>query len=366
MTPGLTGTDPLASRVRSSHVRRKAIVYVRQSTLGQVERNRESTALQYGLTDRAAFDPDASVRARIRGVFSLFSRHGSLSATLRALAEDGQGLPVRRPQGPRRGELEWSEPNSATLHDMLTSSVYAGAFAWGRVSGAAAGLAPEERWRHLLKDRHPAYISWQEYELNQRQLAGNRWPTRGLGGGLLSGLLFCGRCGQGMTVSYRDGGGEGLRYSCRGRRDYGGSACQSLASANLERFASGAVLNALSPASAELSLEALGQAEADRAEEHERWRLRIARAERDAADARRAYVAVDPGNRLVAQTLEDSWEAALSECKRLNDRYQRCCISDCFVTHFPDCFDGDGAGFFGLFRFCRQGAEFRRPSRRVG
>ncbi|MCZ0945582.1 MAG: recombinase family protein [Gammaproteobacteria bacterium] len=505
MTPGLTGTDPLASRVRSSHVRRKAIVYVRQSTLGQVERNRESTALQYGLTDRArqlgwagvstevidddlgtsarrtgtrkgfmtlvaevglglvgivissevsrlarnlsewgrlleicdltdtliadaeslydlrrpddrfllgikgtvseaeihtlrqrmhagreakaargelavalprgyvrdasgraAFDPDASVRARIRGVFSLFSRHGSLSATLRALAEDGQGLPVRRPQGPRRGELEWSEPNSATLHDMLTSSVYAGAFAWGRVSGAAAGLAPEERWRQLLKDRHPAYISWQEYELNQRQLAGNRWPTRGLGGGLLSGLLFCGRCGQGMTVSYRDGGGEGLRYSCRGRRDYGGSACQSLASANLERFASGAVLNALSPASAELSLEALGQAEADRAEEHERWRLRIARAERDAADARRAYVAVDPGNRLVAQTLEDSWEAALSECKRLNDRYQRCCISDCFVTHFPDCFDGDGAGFFGLFRFCRQGAEFRRPSRRVG
>ena len=464
MTPGPTGTDPLASRVRSSHVRRKAIVYVRQSTLGQVERNRESTALQYGLTDRArqlgwagvstevidddlgtsarragtrkgfmtlvaevslglvgivissevsrlarnlsewgrlleicdltdtliadaeslhdlrrpddrfllgikgtvseaeihtlrqrmhagreakaargelavalprgyvrdasgraAFDPDASVRARIRGVFSLFSRHGSLSATLRVLAEDGQGLPVRRSQGPRRGELEWSEPNSATLHDMLTSPVYAGAFAWGRVSGAASGLALEERWRHLLKDRHPAYISWQEYELNQRQLAGNRWPTRGLGGGLLSGPLFCGRCGQGMTVSYRDGGGEGLRYSCRGRRDYGGSACQSLASANLERFASEAVLNALSPASAELPLEALGQAEADRAEEHGRWRLRIARAERDAADARRAYVSVDPGNRLVAQTLEDNWEAALSECQRLNDSYQRHC-----------------------------------------
>ena len=464
MTPGLTETGLHASRVRSSHVRRKAIVYVRQSTLGQVERNRESTALQYGLTDRArqlgwagvstevidedlgrsarqagtrrgfmtlvaevslglvgivissevsrlarnlsewgrlleicdltdtliadaeslydlrrpndrfllgikgtvseaeihtlrqrmhagreakaargdlavalprgyvrdpsgraVFDPDASVRARIRGVFSLFSRHGSLSATLRALAEDGQGLPVRRSQGPRRGELEWSPPSTATLHDMLTSPVYAGAFAWGRVAGGAAGLALEERWRHLLKDQHPAYINWQEYELNQRQLANNRWPTRGLGGGLLSGLLYCGRCGQGMTVSYRDGGGEGLRYRCRGRRDYGGSICQSLASANLERFASEAVVNALSPASVELSLEALGQAEADRAEEHDRWRLRIARAERDATDARRAYVAVDPGNRLVAQTLEDNWEAALSECKRLNDSYQRYC-----------------------------------------
>ena len=53
MTPGLTGTGLREGRVRSSHVRRKAIVYVRQSTPGQVERNRESTALQYGLTERA-------------------------------------------------------------------------------------------------------------------------------------------------------------------------------------------------------------------------------------------------------------------------------------------------------------------------
>ena len=465
MTPVLTEAGPHTGRIRSSHVRRKAIVYVRQSTPGQVERNRESTALQYGLTDRArqlgwagvsievmdddlgssarkagtrrgfltlvaevglglvgivissevsrlarnlsewgrlleicdltdtliadaeslydlrrpddrfllgikgtvseaeihtlrrrmhagreskaargelaiplprgyvrdqsgraVFDPDASVRARIRGVFSLFSRHGSLSATLRALAEDGQGLPARRSQGPRRGELEWPRPSTATLHDLLTNPVYAGAFAWGRVAGgAAAGLAVEERWRHLLRDRHPAYITWEEFELNQRQLANNRWPTRGLGGGLLSGLLFCGRCGQGMTVSYRDGGGEGLRYSCRGRRDYGGSVCQSLASANLERFASEAVVNALSPASIELSLEALQQAQADRVEEHDQWRLRIARAERDAADARRAHSAVDPANRLVAQTLEDNWEAALTECRRLNESYQRHC-----------------------------------------
>ena len=176
-----------------------------------------------------------------------------------------------------------------------------------------------------MKDRHPAYITWDEFELNQRQLANNRWPVRGLGGGLLSGLLFCGRCGQGMTVSYRDGGGEGLRYSCRGNRDYGGSVCQSLSSPGLERFASDAVVNALSPASVALSVDALQQAEADRTGEHDAWRLRIARAERDAADAHRAYRAVDPTNRLVAQTLEDNWEAALSECKRLNDAYQRYC-----------------------------------------
>ncbi len=465
MISGLTGTGLCEGRVQGSHVRRKAIVYVRQSTPGQVERNSESTKLQYGLTDRArqlgwagastevidddlgcsarragtrkgfmtlaaevglgrvgivissevsrlarnlsewgrllelcdltdtliadaeslydmrrpndrfllgirgtvseaeihtlrlrmhagreakaargelavalprgyvrdgagraVFDPDVSVQARIRHIFRAFARHGSLSATLRALAADGQGVPVRRSQGPRRGELEWPPPNSATLHDMLTSPVYAGAFAWGRAAGgASAGLPLEERWRCLLKDRHPAYITWEEFELTQRQLSGNRWPVRGLGGGLLSGLLFCGRCGQGMTVSYRDGGGEGLRYKCRGKRDFGGPSCQSLSSSGLESFAAAAVVNALSPASVALSAAALRQAEADRTAEHDGWRLRIERAEQDAAAARRSFRAVDPANRLVAQTLEDDWEAAMAECSRLKAACQRRC-----------------------------------------
>jgi DNA invertase Pin-like site-specific DNA recombinase len=41
------------TRVSPSHVARAAIVYVRQSTLAQVERNRESTARQYDLAERA-------------------------------------------------------------------------------------------------------------------------------------------------------------------------------------------------------------------------------------------------------------------------------------------------------------------------
>ena len=40
-------------KVSATHLRRHAIVYVRQSTLAQVERNRESTARQYDLADRA-------------------------------------------------------------------------------------------------------------------------------------------------------------------------------------------------------------------------------------------------------------------------------------------------------------------------
>jgi DNA invertase Pin-like site-specific DNA recombinase len=41
------------SKINEQHRRRRAVVYVRQSTLGQVERNTESAARQYRLRERA-------------------------------------------------------------------------------------------------------------------------------------------------------------------------------------------------------------------------------------------------------------------------------------------------------------------------
>ena len=41
------------SKVTASHLRRTAAIYVRQSSLAQVERNRESTTRQYDLVSRA-------------------------------------------------------------------------------------------------------------------------------------------------------------------------------------------------------------------------------------------------------------------------------------------------------------------------
>ena len=43
--------DP--SKIKPVHTQRAALVYVRQSSLSQVEHNRESTARQYALADRA-------------------------------------------------------------------------------------------------------------------------------------------------------------------------------------------------------------------------------------------------------------------------------------------------------------------------
>ena len=44
-------TDP--SKIKLSHTQRAAYVYVRQSTPGQVEHNRASTARQYALANKA-------------------------------------------------------------------------------------------------------------------------------------------------------------------------------------------------------------------------------------------------------------------------------------------------------------------------
>jgi DNA invertase Pin-like site-specific DNA recombinase len=45
--------QPLEGKIRRSHLERLAIVYVRQSTMQQVDRHQESTRLQYALVDRA-------------------------------------------------------------------------------------------------------------------------------------------------------------------------------------------------------------------------------------------------------------------------------------------------------------------------
>jgi DNA invertase Pin-like site-specific DNA recombinase len=42
-----------SGKIKTQHINRKAIIYIRQSTLQQVQRHQESTRLQYGLVDKA-------------------------------------------------------------------------------------------------------------------------------------------------------------------------------------------------------------------------------------------------------------------------------------------------------------------------
>ena len=73
-------------------------------------------------------------------------------------------------------------------------------------SGRGSGLAAED-CLVFLKDRFPAYISWERFEANQARLAANRSRIESAGavrdgGALLAGVVWCGRCGRRMYVRY--------------------------------------------------------------------------------------------------------------------------------------------------------------------
>lgn len=283
----------------------------------------------HGLEQEIQMDPDEEVRASVRRVFDLFAECGSLQRVARALTGHDERLPHRVQNGPGKGDVVWTRPSVATIYDMLTSPIYAGAYAWGRIRGTPReeGERIEDRWRVLLRDRHPAYISWETLELNLQQLASNRTGPKGRCPALLSGRLRCGRCGRSMLAGYNNGGSS-IRYSCsRGRLDYGEEKCQSFSGKYIEAQVSREILGVLAPVAVEASLAALSHVESERTRQHEKWRQRLARAAHEAERARRQFDAADPGNRLVAQSLEDRWETALRAQATLREEYERFCAT---------------------------------------
>jgi hypothetical protein len=178
----------------------------------------------------------------------------------------------------------------------------------------------------LLRDRWPAYISWQDHERNCAQVTANRARHIGLprgGPSLLAGLLVCGRCGRRMATFYPQGGHH-LRYGCgREAVDYGAAACQSLSGRCLDALVGGLIVQALAPAAVEASLQLAEDVELERTALQRQWRQRLERARYEAERARRQFDAVEPENRLVARTLERQWEQALAEELRLRAEHER-------------------------------------------
>ncbi len=238
-----------------------------------------------------------------------------------------------------KGELEWRRPNRMTLQNMLHSPFYAGAYAYGRrqvdprrkrPGRPATGreVSSRDRWHVLLKDRLPAYISWEQYEQNLSRLRANqaRAETPGAvrrGSALLAGLAVCAKSGHRMTVRYA-GDGSRPRYVCNRLVGlYGGDFCQSLAARALDRYVTERVLEALAPASLELSLEAAKSLQRERDELRGLWQQRLERARYEADRAARQYRLVEPENRLVARQVEREWEDKLAHQKQLQEEFDR-------------------------------------------
>ncbi len=148
------------------------------------------------------------------------------------------------------------------------------------------------------------------------------------GPSVLSGLIVCGRCGHHMLVGYANtdatSKSKTLRYRCmRDAIDYGEAKCQSLSGAVLESFVVERLLQAVSPASLELSLAATEDIEHERKQLDDHWQQRLTRSRYEVEQARRQYAAVDPDHRLVARELERRWDEALRADEHLQVEYDR-------------------------------------------
>jgi hypothetical protein len=235
--------------------------------------------------------------------------------------------------------LQWHRPNRQTLRNLLHHPIYAGAYTWGRRPvdprckapgrpSTGRKVATAEQCQVLLKDRCPAYITWEQYDANRRRLAENRnlASTPGAprqGPSLLGGLLVCGRCGQRMNVQY-GGKCNHLRYACtRNHSSYAAPLCQGTCGRVLDELIARLVLEVLEPASLDLSLTAGADLQAEQRRLDQHWRQRLERARYDSDRAARQYHATEPENRLVARELEKRWEQLLAQQREVEEAYAR-------------------------------------------
>jgi DNA invertase Pin-like site-specific DNA recombinase len=280
-------------------------------------------------------DPDEHAQRLVAVIFEEFQRCGTIHGVLRYLVEHDLKLPVRVHSGPDRGELRWSRPYRTTLQDMFNNPAYAGAYAYGRHRidprtqkpghpGSGRRVVGVDQWAVCLRDRLPAYISWEQFEQNLRQMAQNRTTTRGVardGSALLTGLVRCGRCGRRMVTQYVVGR---PRYACiHAMTICGAPACQSLAALAVDRVVEALLLRAIEPSALEVSLAVAADVERGRAREEQLWQQRLERAHHDVERARRQYDAVEPENRLVARTLERTLEERLGAEQKLQEDHRR-------------------------------------------
>ena len=286
-------------------------------------------------------DPDEQAQAVVRMIFEQFTRRGTVNSLLQWLARNDVKLPIRPHFGPNRGELEWRRPNRTTLLSMLRHPIYAGAYRWGyrevdprkKVPGrptTGRTFNSHDTCRVLIRDRFAAYISWDQFEKYQEQLGDNSTLGKLLaaprhGPSVLAGLLVCGRCGHRMLVGYNNvSAKKTLRYNCqRDAIDYGQDVCQSLSGTVLESFVVERLLQAVSPASLELSLAATEDTERERKQLDDHWQQRLTRSRYEVEQARRQYAVVDPDHRLVARELERRWDEALRADDQLQADYAR-------------------------------------------
>ena len=317
---------------------------LRGGQLSKARRGELVMALPVGLVydpaDKVVVDPDAGVQHALRHLFATFARTGSARAVVQAFNDEQLLFPARVRVGPHKGELAWMPLRHWRVLRTLHNPRYAGAFVYGRRRERKAPngktrheTLPRDQWTALIPDAHAGYITWETFEHNQTLLSANAQahgvernagPARE-GPALLQGLAVCATCGRRMTVRYhRRRGIEVPDYQCMSEAIQTGSRpCLNVPGGGVDAAIAQLLLDTVTPLALEVALTVQAELEARADEADQLRRSHVERARHRAELARRRYLAVDPDNRLVADSLEADWNDALRQQQAAHDDYER-------------------------------------------
>ncbi len=296
------------------------------------------TGFVYDDAGNVVLDPDVQVRETIAYFFDTFSRVGSANQTIKVFRNERVRFPSRVHRN-GASMVIFHPLTASTALRTLHNPRYAGAYAYGRrrfcrtVDGKKTYQNLDRGdWLACLRDAHPGYITWEQYEENLRILETNgrgyelarKSPPRE-GPALLQGRAVCGRCGRHLSVRYRSVRGKSESwYVCDGARTYRADPhCQTIAGPPVDTAVGELVAEKMTPAAVELTLEIRKEIEV-RHREADLLRCRaIERAQIEADMAQRRFMLTDPNNRLVADTLEADWNNKLRVLAKAREERER-------------------------------------------
>jgi len=285
-------------------------------------------------------EPDERVQESLRLIFAKFTELGSVRQATMWFRQSDIQVPVIA-HGSEGRKIQWKIPGAETLLHVLRNPTYAGAYVYGRrkkrvvLEGGKKRVRTEFRrdsqdWDVLLPDHHEGYITWEDYQANQKTISNNanmmgervQGAAKG-GSSLLTGILRCGHCGRKLSVSYEGSNGQYIRYNCKNNMsNLDGERCISFTARGVEESIAEAVLETISPLGVEAALEAAKTLARQSDELLNQYRLHLEQARYECQRAQRQYDAVEPENRVVARQLEARWNQALERVSELEKEFE--------------------------------------------
>ncbi len=295
--------------------------------------------LVYDPANRVVLDPDLQVQESVRLLFSTYERTGAGCATVKHFTQQELSFPRRPDSGPQKGEVVWTRLGLTRAMSILHNPRYAGAYAYGRERTKALPNGrtrkvrlPRDEWCVLILDAHPGYITWSDFERNQKQIEktakafgqDHRHGPPREGPALLQGLAICGVCGTRMSVRYRRRKEKLLpTYVCslhaRDRR----KTCQILHGEAIDAAIGDLLVGLMKPMALELAMAVQDEIRERLDESDQLRRMHVEGAQYEVDLARQRYMQVDPSRRLVADSLEANWNDKLRLLEGAREEYER-------------------------------------------